>query len=99
MLANVILAIVLWIFGLLLFSFGIMQILISIFCTIPATRRFSKEGYIGTGPIYKRCVATIVVWLVISVVIIGAVLYFGKMVIPFSQPGPRPENRTVELIK
>ena len=21
------------------------------------------------------------------------------MVIPFSQPGPRPENRTVELIK
>ena len=22
-----------------------------------------------------------------------------KMVIPFSQPGPRPENRTVELIK
>lgn len=93
MLANVILAIVLWIFGLLLFSFGIMQILISIFCTIPATRRFSKEGYIGTGPIYKRCVATIVVWLVISVVIIGAVLYFGNsfarygffagMVIPF----------------
>jgi len=29
----------------------------------------------------------------------NAVLYFVKMVIPFSQPGPRPENRTVELIK
>ena len=25
--------------------------------------------------------------------------FLPKMVIPFSQPGPRPENRTVELIK
>lgn len=31
---------------------------------------------------------------------LDAILFiFQKMVIPFSQPGPRPENRTVELIK
>lgn len=64
--------------GVTLYSIGIMQIILILFCAIPATKLFSKYGNVDKQGIYIKCSVTIIVWLVISAFTIGAVLYFGS---------------------
>lgn len=73
---NILLTIGMWFVGVLLYSFGVLQILISLFCTIPATKMFSKGRFVDTGRIYRRCSVTILTWIVIAGGIIYAVLRF-----------------------
>lgn len=78
MFLNILLAILMWAVGMFLYSIGIMQIILVVFCAIPATRKLSKSYWINTGYIYKRCVRTVILWLIISAVVIFAVFYFGN---------------------
>lgn len=80
---QIIIAIVMYACGSLLFSFGIMQIILVLTCAIPATKNFCRYGPADTKTIYRKCAFTIVLWLVISALAIGAVIYFGGYIIRF----------------
>lgn len=79
MFLSMLIALALWVVGMLLYSIGIMQILISLFCTIPATRRFAKERKADTTRIYKRSIGTIILWSAITAAIVWAVLTFANI--------------------
>lgn len=78
MVVNILLAIGMWTVGILLYSIGIMQIILTAFCAIPLTRRFSKIYLIDSPGIYRQCSFTIVLWTAISAVAIFLVMYFGN---------------------
>lgn len=83
MLLNIALCIMMWAVGMLLYSMGIMQILIALFCTIPTTRKLSQVMVVDTGYIYKRCALTIVLWLLISVAVFCAVFMLGNAYVKY----------------
>jgi len=65
--------------GFMLYAFGFMQVLISLFCTIPTTKAFNTGDYfIDTKGIYKQCAKTIVVWLIIIGIVVALVFMFGN---------------------
>lgn len=78
MLWDIVILIAMWFVGMLLFSFGISQILICLFCAIPATKKFSKKLLVDSGYIYKRCAITILLWTIISLGVIFAVIRFAN---------------------
>ena len=79
MFLNILCVAGMWFVGLLLYSFGIMQIVLVLFCTIPATRRFSAICRVDKNGIYKRCTVTVVLWGVIAGLAIWAVVQFGNV--------------------
>jgi uncharacterized protein with PQ loop repeat len=56
--------------GNLLFSVGMLQVLITVFCAIPATIKISRETKIDHLAIYLRCLFTMVFWSIISYILI-----------------------------
>lgn len=83
MVLNIIIAFVMWAVGMLLYSIGIMQILIVLFCAIPTTRKLSKVATVDCGYIYKRCTITIVTWLLISAAVFCAVFILGNAYVKY----------------
>lgn len=75
---NILLAAAMWFVGILLYSIGVMQILLTLFCAIPLTKRFSLIYLVDVAGIYKRCAFTVVLWLAISAAVIFLVMYFGN---------------------
>ena len=76
---NILLAAAMWFVGILLYSIGIMQILLTLFCAIPLTKRLSMIYLVDAAGIYKRCAFTVVLWLAISAAVIFLVMYFGNI--------------------
>lgn len=75
---NVLSAIGMWAVGLFLYSIGVMQILLTVFCAIPLTKRFSAIYIVDTSGIYKQCAFTIVLWCILSSIVIALVMVFGN---------------------
>lgn len=78
MVINILLAAAMWFVGILLYSMGIMQIFLTLFCAIPLTKRFSLIYLVDVAGIYKRCAFTVILWLAISAAVIFSVMYFGN---------------------
>ena len=78
MVLNILLAAAMWVVGLFLYSIGIMQVMITLFCAIPLTKRFSAIYPVDTSGIYKKCATTIILWAVISAVVVFLVMHFGN---------------------
>lgn len=68
MLGKIIVFAVMMAVGSLLYSIGVMQILIILFCAMPLTGRLIKRGYaVNKSGLYKRFSVTIIAWIIISV--------------------------------
>lgn len=80
---DILFAIGMWIVGAYLYSYGVMQILLTLFCSIPLTIRFSKIYDVDTPAIYSRCITTIVLWTVVTAVVIALVMAFGSIYVKF----------------
>ena len=78
MFVNILLAIVMWLVGVLLYSIGIMQIILILFSAIPLTKSFSQIYPVDTAGVYRQCAVTGLLWTVISVAAIFLVMYFGN---------------------
>ena len=76
---NIVLMIGMWIVGIALYGYGIMQVLIELFCAFPLTRRLSQMCIVKAGEIYKRGAITIVLWTMIAGVVISLTFLFGNL--------------------
>lgn len=79
MLINIFLAMAMWVVGVLLYSIGVMQIILILFSAIPLTKSFSQIYPVDTAGVYRQCIVTGVLWTVISAVVIFLVIYFGNI--------------------
>jgi len=69
-----------WFLGLIIGSFGVIQVLIILFFSIPFTKKISEQGAIfdKNRIIYKRNIITVILWIIIILVSIGLVLLFAS---------------------
>ncbi len=75
----ILLAIVFLVFGFLLYSFGALQILITLFCSIPITKRALRDGCaINKQRINKMFMMTITLWITIIAIAAFLIIYFGN---------------------
>lgn len=77
MLASILSVVGMWLVGIFLYSFGIMQILLTISCSIPVAKNLSKTYIVDTSGIYRKCLITIIFWLVVCIVTIWII--FSRM--------------------
>lgn len=77
---DIILFIVFLQIGIFFYSIGIMQIIISLFCAIPLTRKTVAQckRFVDTGGIYKSIAITITIWTLISAFVIWAIFKWGN---------------------
>lgn len=78
MFVNILLAMAMWVVGVLLYSIGTMQIILILFSAIPLTKSFSQIYPVDTAGVYRQCAVTGLLWTVISVAAIFLVMYFGN---------------------
>ncbi|MBM6871181.1 hypothetical protein [Pseudoflavonifractor phocaeensis] len=79
MLINILLAVAMWVVGILLYSIGVMQIILILCSAIPLTKIFSKIYPVDIAGVYRQCTVTGLLWTVISAVVIFLVMYFGNI--------------------
>ena len=79
MLLDIIIAVALFIAGSLLYAFGGLQILVSIFCAFPFTARLKKRygGEVAAGAIRMKLIYTVVIWAVVFAAATLAVIGWG----------------------
>ena len=77
---NIVLLIVFWFVGIFLYSIGIMQIILSLTCAIPLSRKtISKCNFtVDAEGIYKKITLTIVIWALLSFIIFFSIIYWGS---------------------
>lgn len=84
MLLNILVLVAMWAVGSFLYSIGVMQILIILFCAIPLTKTLIQNGYeVNKSGIYKRFFITIVFWLIILLGISIPVFLFGNSYVKY----------------
>ena len=79
MILDIVIAILLFVAGALLYTFGGLRILLILFCDIPLTGKL-KHRYgekIAAGALYIRAAYTCVLWLVIIAAATTAVIIWG----------------------
>lgn len=80
MLINIIVLIVFWGIGMIIFTLGILQIILLLTCAIPLTIKTATQCkcFVDTGGIYRRITFTILLWSIISGLVIWAVFRYGS---------------------
>ena len=64
--------------GILLYAIGVMQIILTISCAIPMTKRMSYIYDIDIKGANKQSALTIIIWSVITAIVVFSVIYFGS---------------------
>lgn len=77
---NILIGAAMWILGLLVFSYGALQILICLFCAFPMTAQINRKypGRIDASGIYRKYVVSVVVLGVLTAAITWAVFHWGN---------------------
>lgn len=52
--------------GYLFFAFGVMQLIVSVFTSIPTTKKISSFGPVDAKKIYKQITITIALWIIVT---------------------------------
>ena len=80
MVVNIIIAILLFVVGFLMYSIGMLQILIVLFCGFRMTSKLKRRfpGKISSNEIYYKYAFTIVYWSIIIASVTFAVFHWGN---------------------
>ncbi len=80
MVVNIIIAILLFVVGFLMYSIGMLQILIVLFCGFRMTSKLKRRfpGKISSNAIYSKYAFTIVFWSIIIAAVTFAVFHWGN---------------------
>jgi len=80
MLLNILVLVAMWAVGSFIYSIGVMQILLVMFCAVPLTKDLIKNGYhVNKSGMYNSFSKTIIFWLVIILGISIPIFLFGNL--------------------
>lgn len=79
MVLDIVIAILLFVAGALLYTFGILRVLLILFCGVPLTRKLKGlyNGKVASGAIYLKFAYTAALWLVLTAAATVIVVYWG----------------------
>lgn len=83
MVINVLLFLVMWAIGFVVFSFSMLQVLLVITAALPATHRFTAVFQANKKAIYVSCLRTIILHTVVSGAVCFLVYWFGSTYIKY----------------
>lgn len=77
---NILLLCVFWVLGIFTYSLGIVQIILTLTCAIPLTRRIVSQCkcLVDKKGLYTSITMTIMIWTILSTLIIIAILIWGN---------------------
>lgn len=79
MVLNIILAFAMYFAGAILYSYGIMQIILCARVSVPMITAFKRANAIDSSTAYKRTIGAVLIWSIISASVIFCVLRYGNV--------------------